>query len=145
MIAPLVVKSVNRHDNALFPEALEKLLENTYWLGLSLHGSYLTLDSGFDSEANRVTIRWHNLIPVIKPNRRRTKDEEGLAERYNDFNGQIYKERYRIERTFAWQDTYRKLVIRYEKLEATHNGFKHLAYAMINLRWIIGKGGCYPI
>lgn len=137
MIAPLVVRSVNQHDNALFPESLEKLLNNAHWSGLNLNGSYLTLDSGFDSEANRVMIRWQGLIPVIKPNRRRTQDEEKLQQLYVGFEEQIYKERYKIERIFAWQDTYRKLVIRYEKLECTHLGFKYLAYTMINLRSVI--------
>lgn len=134
VIAPLVVRSVNQHDNALFPESLEKLLDNAHWLGLNLIGTYFTLDAGFDSEANRVMIRWHGLIPVIKPNRRGTKDEKKLIQRYDDFKEKIYKERYKIERTFAWQDTYRKLVIRYEKLECTHLGFKYLAYAVMNLR-----------
>jgi transposase len=59
---------------------------------------------------------------------------------YENFNEEIYKERFKIERTFAWQDTYRKLVIRYEKLECTHLGFKHLAYTMINLRQMLNGG-----
>ena len=53
---------------------------------------------------------------------------------YANFNEPIYKKRFVIERVFAWQDTYRKLVTRYEKLEATHAGFKYLAYAVMNLR-----------
>ena len=51
----------------------------------------------------------------------------------------MYKERCRVERCFAWEDTYRKLVIRYERLHATHLGFKYLAFTMINLRWFLGK------
>jgi hypothetical protein len=119
---------------------LEKLIETSDLLGFSLYESFLTLDSGFDSEDNKLIIEWHNLKPVIKPNRRGTKDQEKLTEMYENFNGDIYKERFKIERTFAWQDTYRKLVIRYEKLECTHNGFKHLAYTMINLRQMLNGG-----
>lgn len=145
MIAPLVVRAVNQQDTSLFPEALEKLLDNAHWLGLNLNGAYLTLDAGFDSEANRVLIRWHGLIPVIKPNRRRTKDREKLVQMYDGFEEEVYKERYKIERTFAWQDTYRKLVIRYEKLACTHLGFKYLAYALINLRWLVGKKRVYSL
>ena len=78
------------------------------------------------------------MFPVIKPNRGNTMDEKKLELMYANFNETIYKERYRIERTFAWQDTYRKLVIRYETLEATHNGLKYLAYSMINLRVMFG-------
>jgi hypothetical protein len=124
----------------LFSESLEKLIETSELLGLNLYESFLTLDSGFDSEDNKLIIEWHNLKPVIKPNRRGTKDQERLTEMYENFNEEIYKERFKIERTFAWQDTYRKLVIRYEKLECTHLGFKHLAYTMINLRQMLNGG-----
>lgn len=110
-------------------------------LGMDLTGSHLTLDSGFDSQANRAMIMWNGLIPVIKPNMGNTKDEEKKERKRNEFNEDIYKERVAIERCFAWQDTYRKLVIRYEKLKATHLGFKHLAYSMINFRTIFGRKG----
>lgn len=107
-------------------------------VGFDLAGSYLTLDAGFWGECNRQRIRHMEMIPIIKPNRGATKDEKKIERMYEDFNESIYKERYRVERTFAWQDTYRKLVIRYEQLESTHNGFKYLAYSMINLRAVFG-------
>lgn len=112
-------------------------METADLLGFNLFESFLTLDSGFDSEDNKIIIRWHNLVPIIKPNRRGTKDEEKLTEMYEDFNEEIYKQRFKIERTFAWQDTYKRLVIRYERLEATHNGFKLLAYSVMNLRGVL--------
>ena len=107
--------------------------------GFDLYGSYLTLDSGFDSADNKLRIEEQGMIPVIKLNRRRTKDEQKLENLYDSFNETVYKERYKVERTFAWVDTYRKLVIRYEKLECTHNGFKYLAYSMMNLRVLFGN------
>ena len=134
MIAPLVVRPVNENDTTLLPEGVDGLADFASLIGLDLAGSYLTLDSGFDSEYNKWLIRFHDMIPVIKPNRRGTKDEKKLETMFADFNEPIYKKRFTIERTFAWQDTYRKLVIRYEKLEATHTGFKYLAYAVMNLR-----------
>jgi hypothetical protein len=48
----------------------------------------------------------------------------------------IYQERYKIERDFAWKTKYRRLVIRYEILQCTQLGFKHLAYALVNFREI---------
>jgi len=110
-------------------------------LGFDLTDSRLTLDSGFDSQANKTLIAWNGLIPIIKPNIGNTKDEEKIARKYSEFNEDIYKERVVVERCFAWQDTYRKLVIRYEKLKATHLGFKHLAYSMINFRSVFGRKG----
>jgi hypothetical protein len=115
-------------------------METADLIGFNLYGSLFTLDSGFDSEDNKMIISWHNLKPVIKPNRRGTKDEEKLTEMFEGFDEETYKQRFKIERVFAWQDTYRKLVIRYEKLECTHNGFKHLAYSMMNLRQMLNGG-----
>ena len=130
----MTVRAVNHHDNVLFPESLDKLLDTANLLGLDLWQSYLTLDSAFDSKDNKATIEWYHLIPVIKPNPRGIKDQAKLEELNQDFNETIYEERYKLERTFAWQDTYRKLVIRYERLQCTHLGFKYLAYSMINFR-----------
>ena len=141
VIAPLVVHPVNHHDTVLFNDSFFGLLEVAHLLELDLIGSFLTLDSGFDSDANRVTISGQGLIPVIHPNQRGIKNTEKINELRDAFEPYraIYKERYRIERSFAWEDVYRRLVTRYEKLQCTHMGFKYLAYSMINLRWFIGK------
>ncbi len=134
IIAPMIVRPVNEHDNILFPESLEKLLETAYYFDLDIKNSHFTLDSGFDDKKNEFNIQCNGLIPVIKPNSRGTKDREKIYARLDNFNEKIYKERYKIERTFAWEDTYRKLVIRYEKLQCLFSGFRYLAYSMINLR-----------
>ena len=133
--------AVNRHDSVLFNESFFSLLETADMLGLDIVGSYLTLDSGFDSEANRTTIAGQGLIPVIHPNLRGAKDQRKIDAVWEAFEPyrDIYKERYKIERLFAWEDVYRKLVIRYERLQCTHLGFKYLGYSMINLRWFMGN------
>lgn len=129
-----MVRPVNQHDCVLLPEGLDSLQDVADLVGLDLENSFITLDSGFDSGYNKRLIRAIKMIPVIKPNKRGEKNQEKINKMYEDFNENIYKERYKIERCFAWQDKYRRLVIRYEKLESTHNGFKYLAYSMINLR-----------
>ena len=134
MIAPLVVRPVNENDTSLLPESVDGLSDFASLIGLDLTGSYLTLDSGFDSAYNKWLIRFHGMIPVIKPNRRGTKDERKIAAMYEDFNEPIYQKRFTIERTFAWQDTYRKLAHSYERLEATRIGLKYLGYSLMNLR-----------
>jgi len=129
-----VVRPVNEHDSVLFPDSIDQLTDFASLIGLDLTGSYFTLDSGFDSNLNKWLIRSHEMIPVIKPNRRGVKDKTKLEIMYADFNEPIYEQRFTIERTFAWQDTYRRLVIRFERLQETHIGFKYLAYSMMNLR-----------
>jgi hypothetical protein len=136
----MTVRPVNEHDNLPFPESLEKLMETVELLHLDVFNSYLTLDSGFDSEDNKVLISWQNLIPVIKPNPRNSGREKrySMLDEFEEAK-HIYNERIKIERCFAWKTKYRKLVIRYEKLQCIHMGFRYLAYAMVNSRSIFGK------
>ena len=100
----------------MFGESLNRLIDFASLIDLDLKNSFFNLDSGFDSEYNKFLIRKHNMIPNIKVNSRGTKDRDKLYKRYDGFNPEIYKQRFNIERTFAWADTYRKLVIRYEKI-----------------------------
>src|SRR5476649_2603992 len=45
------------------------------------------------------------------------------------------KERFHtIERVFGWEDKFRRLLLRFERLSQLHYAFKTLAYTMINLR-----------
>lgn len=132
---------MNVHDTLLFDTSFTELLESMNRLGISLVDSYLTLDSGFDDGKNRNQIEYANLIPVIKPNMRGLKDREKINAKRDAFEEvrEIYQKRYTIERCFAWEDSYRKLVIRYETLPCTFMGFRYLAYSMINLKDVLGR------
>lgn len=133
-LAPVIVKPVNKHDTALFLDSIYNLLTMADELLLPIENAYITFDSAFDSESNRVTLRYHKLRPMIKPNPRNTKNPIKLEQMFEGFDEKIYKERFTVERCFAWQHVYRKLVIRYERLQETYLGFRHLAYSMINFR-----------
>jgi len=123
---------------------LHNLLEIADDLYLDLEGTYLTLDAGFDSKFNESEINNVSMVPVIKPNLGNLQNEEKRHQRLDKFEAveNIYKERCNIERCFAWEDTYRKLVIRYEKLRCTFMGFRYLAYSMINYRSFFKQKRC---
>jgi transposase len=118
----------------ILPESLSKLIFFMTQIGVELHGSVFTLDTGFDSQKNKDLIKEQKMIPVIYPNRRNTKDPIAIALLFSGFNKELYVERYKVERTFGWQDTYRKLAISYDRLEEIRLGSRNLAYAMINFR-----------
>ena len=134
MLGAITVRPVNQPDMMILPESLTKLVTFTKQIGVELEKSSLTLDSGFDSKPNKDLIKEHKLVPVINPNRRNAKEPIVIARMYRWFNKKHYKERYKVERTFGWQDTYRRLAISYDRLEEIRLGFRHLAYAMINFR-----------
>ena len=134
IIGPITLKPVNQHDTTILPEALTELISFSNRIGMALDGSVLTLDSGFDSKVNHKIIKEQGLIPVIYPNKRNTKEPIAIARKFRWFRKDIYKDRYKVERTFGWQDTYRRLVLSYDKLKETRLGFRNLAYSMINFR-----------
>lgn len=134
VLDPLSIKPVNQHDTSILPETLTNLVAFTSRIGIDLAGSALTLDSGFDSQDNRDLIKKQKMKPVIYPNRRNTKKPIRIAQKFRWFERALYRERYKVERTFGWQDTYRKLVVSYERLAEIRKGCRLLAYAMINYR-----------
>ena len=135
IIAPITLKPVNEHDTTILPEALTEFIAFSNHIGLELESSALTLDAAFDSKVNHKIIKEQGLIPVIYPNKRNTKEPIAIARKFRWFKKNIYKERFKVERTFGWKpDTYRKLALSYDKLKETRLGFRYLAGSMINFR-----------
>ncbi|HSX81502.1 MAG TPA: hypothetical protein VLQ80_23415 [Candidatus Saccharimonadia bacterium] len=46
--------------------------------------------------------------------------------------------RMRVERTLAWEDKFKRLLLRFERIQQRHYGMKLLAYTLINLRAFCG-------
>ena len=109
-------------------------MDFTRRLGIALCGSSLTLDAGFDSQDNRDAIKAHKIHPVISPNRRNTKTPLAIARKLRWFDRALSRLRYKVERTFGWQDVYRKLAVSYDRLPEIRAGGRLLAYSMINFR-----------
>ena len=73
------------------------------------------------------------MVPNINANSRGRKISK--RGRKPLFNIAIFEERFRtIERVFGWEDKFRRLLLRFERLSQLHYAFKTLAYTMINLR-----------
>lgn len=134
VVSPIILAPVNIADTSLFPACLESFMDLADLIGLDTRESTLTLDAGFDSHANADRIEFHSMVSCIRPNMRREKRERVIHARLDAFDEKTYTQRFPVERTFAWEDSYRKLAQRYEILEETHLGFKYLAFAMMNLK-----------
>lgn len=124
------------NDSKLFPDSLDSLTAAVKHADIDLFGSFLTLDSIFYGKRNHQIIEEAGMIPVIKPNHRNTKDERIIAERESLFREvqPIYRLRFPVERTFAWEDKYRRLVVRYEKKQQIAHGWRLLAASLVNFR-----------
>src|SRR5262249_29735491 len=120
----------------LLPEGLKALKRVAKEVGLDLRGAYLNLDGGFDSAHNRKCIFNAGLIPNIKENPRNRKTTKRGRKRL--FNAAIHALRMRVERTFAWEDKFKRLLLRFERIQQRHYGMKVLGYTMVNLRKFCG-------
>jgi transposase len=120
----------------LLPQGLKALKQVAKQVGADLRGAYLNLDGGFDSARNRKCICNAGLIPNIKEHpRKRTTTKRG---RKRLFDAAIHALRMRVERTFAWEDKCKRLLLRFERIQQRHYGMKLLVYTMINLRAFCG-------
>jgi transposase len=132
VLAPLPVAPVNEADTVLLPEGLKALKRVAKLTGLDLKGAYLNLDGGFDSKSNRKAIFNAGMIPNIKENPRNRKTPKHGRKRL--FNAAIHALRERVERTFAWEDKFKRVLLRFEYHQRRHYGMKLMAYTLINLR-----------
>ena len=120
----------------LLPEGLHALKQVAKEVGLDLRGAYLNLDGGFDAVHTRTCIFNAGLIPNIKEHPRNRKRPKRGRKRL--FNAAIHALRMRVERTFAWGDKFKRLLLRFERIQQRHYGMKVLAYTLINLRKFCG-------
>ena len=133
VIAPFVAAPGNRNESPLLREALPKVMHIIREVGFDLQGTIVSLDGVYDCRANRKAIFNRGMVPNINPNPRRRKQPK--RGRKPIFEPAIFKERFRtIERVFAWEDKFRRLLLRFERISGLHYAFKTLAYTMINLR-----------
>ena len=144
VIAPFVTASGNRNESPLLKQALPlvtrlaRVNRNITNIGLKLEGSIASLDGIYDSRTNRKAIFNRGMIPNIPENRRGRKGNK--RGRKQIFQKKIYKERFStIERVFAWEDKFRRLLLRFERISRLHYALKSLAYTMINLRHFCTK------
>ena len=136
VLSPFPVAPVNETDMILLPEGLKALKRVAKTVGLTLTGAYLNLDAGFDSTHNRQCIFNAGLIPNITENPRHRKRTKRGRKRL--FNAAIHALRTRVDRTFAWEDKFKRLLLRFEHLQQRHFGMKLLAYILINVREFCG-------
>ncbi len=143
VLAPLPVAPVHETDMILLPKGLKALKQIAKKVGLDLRGTYLNLDGGFDSAHNRKCIFNAGMIPNIKEHPRNRKTTKRGRKRL--FNETIHALRMRIERTVAWEDKFKRLLLRFERIQQRHYGMKLMAYTLMNLRAFCGTRNLQPV
>lgn len=124
----IVVTGANRHDVSQLVKVLQgKIVEPIMEAELE----NLCADAGYSGKAPREAMVAAGYQPHVRP-----RGEEKKEKRKNP----LFKaRRWVVEVSHSWFNRFRKLTIRYEKLDATHLALTHLAAAIIALRKIKTK------
>jgi transposase len=139
MVASTGIVAGNHHDAFDLKPHLQAAFKSMKRLGLTIDGAYFNADSAFDTLEARKACFNHQVIPNICENQRNRKSVKRGRKRF--FDATVYKQRFTSERSFAWIDKFRALLIRYDRKDANFLGAHHLAFAFINLRHVFAIKG----
>jgi len=133
---PLVMaepQAGNHNDVYEITFLLEQMCQLLQDAGISLKGVFLNADAGFDTEEVRMLCKDKEIEANIADNPRNSRE---LSEQYQYFDEELYKERYVIERTNAWLDGFKGLLIRYEKKVKSWMTQHWMAFSVLLLKKI---------
>jgi hypothetical protein len=133
VIAPFVSAPGNRNESPLLREALPQVTRIAQVVGFALQGTVVSLDGVYDCRMNRKAIFNRAMVPTST---RIPVAENSPSEAASRFSTQLFSKSgfHTIERVFGWEDKFRRLLLRFERLSQLHYAFKTLAYTMINRR-----------
>ena len=96
---------------------------------IPVEGLFLNADAGFDSNDCRRACDRKEINANICFNKR-----NGNTDRDEYFDKDLYDQRYAVERTNAWMDSYRSLLNRFDTTVESWKGFNYLAFIVIALK-----------
>ena len=119
----IVVTGANRHDVSQLETVLKRKIVEPIMVA---EKENLCADAAFFGDAPEAIIREEGYEPYV-----RGRGEEKVVKLKNP----LFKaRRWVVEACHSWFNRFRKLTIRYEKLDSTHLALTHLAAAIIALR-----------
>ena len=106
--------------------------------GISLKGLFLNADAGFDADSFRTACQAEEIMPNVRPNPR-----SGSPTLYKSgqhvFDEVLYGERGVVERSNAWLDSFKGLLVRFEFSVRNWKSLHFMAFLVIFLRRILRK------
>jgi transposase len=120
----------NHNDLFDIENFFTKMLEDIEQSQIQTNGLFLNADAGFDSEGFRNTCFSKGIIANIDFNKRNSKNTDNQPL----LDDLLYKERFSVERTNAWIDAFKTLLVRFETKAQTWMSLHYLAFSLILIR-----------
>lgn len=118
----------NHNDAYGLEKTVDGMLSELRSAQINTKGLFLNADAGFDITDFRKFCQKHELIPNIDRNKRNGTQAEYI------FDGLLYKRRFVIERTNAWIDAFKALLVRFETNKIHWKALHYMAFICIFAR-----------
>lgn len=112
MLAISTPQEGQHHDLYHIQSLFDELCKVLNLAGVDVRGLFMNADPGFDSKEFRSICTQKEIEANIKTNPRNNIKDEGESQYFDD---ELYKKRIVIEQANAWIDSYKALLIRFEK------------------------------
>ena len=123
--------SGEHHDVFEIKENLTKMVATLQRAGIATEGLFLNGDAGFDAQKMHEICEQHGIVVNIARNE---KNRMNPNTKSYPFDSQLYEERFAIEKTNAWIDGFKALLVRYETNAKHWLGLHYLVFAFMLLR-----------
>lgn len=122
----------NHNDLFEVVPQFSKMCKNLKTNEIKLEKAILNMDKGFDSQGLRRAAQRREIKPNVKENKRNRKKNKRGRKRF--FDQEAYLKRFCVERTFAWLDAFRSLIIRYETTVKNWKSLHFIASIVLYLK-----------
>lgn len=129
---PLAISSPiagNHHDLYKIENSLGELFKTLEMSNIPSDGLFVNADSGFDSKDFRNICASKGVFANVDFNTR-----NGELDNDNLLDEELYHERYSIERSNAWMDSYRTILNRFDTTVSSWKSFNYIAFMVILLK-----------
>ena len=121
--------SGNHNDLYNIEVQFEEVMATLEQADIAVEGRFINADAGFDSKELREKCEAKGIMANIALNKR-----NGNSDNDYYFDEELYKQRYAIERTNAWMDSFRSIINRFDFTISSWKGFNFLAFIVIGLK-----------
>jgi transposase len=136
MLACASAQAGQHHDLFDIASLFEELCEILTKAGIELQGLFLNADAGFDSQELRKLCKEKDIQANIAVNPRNNGKQ---CENYQYFDEELYKCRTVIEHANAWMDSFKALLVRFEKKATSWVALLLIAFSVRFLRKVKPK------
>lgn len=124
-------KAGNHNDIHEIEKSMDDIFNTMTEAEIRLDGLFLNADAGFDCESFKLACYKQDITANVAFNHRNGSFDDDYF-----LDDEMYKERYSIERTNAWMDSYRSLLNRFDTTVASWESFNYIAFMVILLKKI---------